>query len=61
MDVWGWISVAFALAALAVFIWALFHQARQFPRERVRVGDPDEPRGRDIIKWYGSIFGGGRG
>jgi hypothetical protein len=61
MNFWGWIAVAFGLSVIAMLVWVLRHQTRQFPRNLVRVGDPDEPRYRYIGKWFGRAGGGGHG
>ena len=61
MDVWGWLAVVFVVSFLAAAVWAIVHQRRQFPADRERVGEPDEPRNRDILKWFGTTFGGGHG
>ena len=44
MSLWGWTSVAFVLAVVALAVWALAHQRRMFPSSRVRVGEPEERR-----------------
>jgi hypothetical protein len=61
MDLWGWLAVASGPAAFVGLVRGLIHQPRRFPRNRARPGNPEAPRGRDIIRWYGSILGGGHG
>jgi hypothetical protein len=59
MSLWGWTSVAFVLAVVALAVWALAHQRRMFPSSRVRVGEPEERR--PELRWIAWIYGGGHG
>jgi hypothetical protein len=53
------LSFALPVAILAAGVWALRRHARLYP-PGTRLGDRNEPRRRDL-KWYGFVYGGGRG
>ena len=52
------LSGLFAAAVIAMIVWAVRLQKRQYPMKPL-VSEPDE-RKREL-RWYGFIYGGGRG